>query len=131
MSYKTILVHVDHSKHTPQRIRIAADIALRENAHLTGVGMTGVSRYLLDSMRVPDNGAVLKTHVGFLRKQAEAALDQFEEIVRQMGVLSWERRLVDDEPAGGVSLEARYADLVVVSQTDNDEVLPGVMSDFP
>jgi len=45
--------------------------------------------------------------------------------------MSWEKRVVDDEPAGGISLEARYADLVVVSQTDNDEVLPGVMSDFP
>ena len=131
MSYKTILVHVDHSTHTPQRIRIAAEIALRENAHLTGLAMTGVSRYLLDSMRVPDNGAVLKTHVGFLRKQAESALDEYEKIVREMGVLSWERRLVDDEPAGGVSLEARYADLVVLGQTDTGEVLPAMMNDFP
>jgi nucleotide-binding universal stress UspA family protein len=131
MSYKTILVHVDDSRHAPQRIRIAAEIALRENAHLTGLGLTGVSRYLLDSMRVPDHGAVLKTHIGFLRKQAETALDRYEEIVRQMGVLSWERRLVDDEPAGGVSLEARYADLVVLGQTDGSEVLPALMSDFP
>lgn len=131
MSYKTILVHVDHSKHAPQRIRIAAEIALRENAHLTGLAMTGVSRYLLDSMRVPDDGAVLKTHIGYLRKQAEKALEQYEEIVRQMGVLSWERRIVDDEPAGGVSLEARYADLVVLGQTDTSEVLPAMMGDFP
>jgi nucleotide-binding universal stress UspA family protein len=131
MSYKTILVHVDHSKHAPQRIRIAADIALRENAHLTGLAMTGVSRYLLDSMRVPDNGAFLHTHIGYLRQQAAKALDQYEDIVRQMGVLSWERRLVDDEPAGGLSLEARYADLVVLGQTDTSEVLPAMISDFP
>jgi nucleotide-binding universal stress UspA family protein len=124
-------VHVDHSRHAPQRIRIAAEIALRENAHLTGIAMTGVSRYLLDSMRVPNEGAVLKTHIGFLKHQAEKALDQYEEIVRQMGVLSWERRLVDDEPAGGLSLEARYADLVVLGQTDTSEVLPAMMSDFP
>ena len=131
MSYKTILVHVDHSKHAPQRIRIAAEIALRENAHLTGLAMTGVSRYLLDTMRVPDDGTVLKTHVGFLRTQAEKALDHYEKIVRDMGVLSWEKRLVDDEPAGGVSLEARYADLVVLGQTDTGEVLPAMMDDFP
>jgi nucleotide-binding universal stress UspA family protein len=131
MSYKTILVHVDHSKHAPQRIRIAADIALRENAHLTGLAMTGVSRYLLDGMRVPDSGAFLQTHIGYLKQQATKALDQYEEIVRQMGVLSWARRLVDDEPAGGLSLEARYADLVVLGQTDTSEVLPATISDFP
>jgi len=130
MSYKTILVHVDHSRHAPQRIRIAADIALRENAHLTGLAMTGVSRYLLDSMRVPDNGAFLQTHIGYLKQEAAKALDQYEEIVRQMGVLSWERRLVDDEPAGGLSLEARYADLVVLGQTDTSEVLPAMISEF-
>ena len=131
MSYKSILVHVDHSRHAPQRIRIAAEIALRENAHLTGIAMTGVSRYLLDSMRVPDEGAVLGTHIGFLKQQAVKALEHYEQIVQQMGVLSWEKRLVDDEPAGGLSLEARYADLVVLGQTDTSEVLPAMMSDFP
>ena len=131
MSYKTIVVHVDHSGHAPQRIRIAAELALRDNAHLTGVAMTGISRYLLGSDSVNPQEPMLLTHFDYLREQAGGALEQFEQIVRQMGVLSWEKRLVDDEPAGGISLEARYADLVVVSQTDNDEVLPGVMSDFP
>lgn len=131
MSYKTILVHVDHSRHAPQRIRVAAEIALRDNAHLVGLAMTGVSRYLLDSDTVDQQEPVLLTHISALKKQAEQALEKYEELVRQMGVLSWERRLVDDEPAGGVSLEARYADLVVLGQTDTDEVLPAMMSDFP
>ena len=131
MSYKTILVHVDHSRHTPQRIRVAAEIALRDNAHLVGLAMTGVSRYLLDSDTVDQQEPVLLTHISALKKQAEQALEKYEQLVRQMGVLSWEKRLVDDEPAGGVSLEARYADLVVLGQTDTDEVLPAMMSDFP
>ena len=131
MSYKTILVHVDHSRHTPQRIRVAAEIALRDNAHLVGLAMTGVSRYLLDSDTVDQQEPVLLTHISALKKQAEQALEKYEELVRQMGVLSWEKRLVDDEPVGGVSLEARYADLVVLGQTDTDEVLPAMMSDFP
>ena len=131
MSYKTILVHVDHSAHTPERIRIAAEIALRDNAHLLGLAMTGVSRYLLDGDTADQQERVLQTHIGYLRKQAGQAQEKYEELVRQMGVLSWEGRLVDDEPAGGVSLEARYADLVVVGQTDTDEVLPAMMGDFP
>ena len=131
MSYKTILVQVDHSKHAPQRIRIAADIALRENAHLTGLATTGVSRYLLDSAVVARHEPVLITHLDALKRQAEQALRQFEDIMRQAGVLSWEARLVDDDPAGGLSLAARYADLVVLSQPDTEEVLPAMMGDFP
>src|SRR6476660_7303292 len=98
MSYKTILVHVDHSRHAPQRIRIAAELALRENAHLTGVAMTGISRYLLDSSSVDQQVQVLLTHFDYLREQAGRALEQYEQIVRQMGVMSWEKRVVDDEP---------------------------------
>ena len=131
MTYKTILVHVDQSRHAPQRIRIAAELALRDNAHLTGVAMTGISRYLLDGDAANQREPMLVTHLDYLGKQAEQALARYEEAVRRMGVLSWERRLIDDEPAGGLSLEARYADLVVVSQIDTREALPGIMSDFP
>jgi nucleotide-binding universal stress UspA family protein len=131
MSYKTIVVHVDRSRHAPQRLRIAAELALRDNAHLTGVAMTGISRYLLEGDVMNQHEPVLVTHLDYLRKQAEQALAQYEETVRRMGVLSWEKRLVNDEPAGGLSLEARYADLVVMSQTDTGESLPGIMSDFP
>lgn len=131
MTYKTILVHADQSRHAPQRIRVAAELALRDNAHLTGVAMTGVSRYLLDGDAATLKEPALITHMDYLRKGAEQALAQFEEIVRQIGVLSWEMRIVDDEPAGGVSLEARYADLVVLGQVDTQEVLPGLMADFP
>lgn len=131
MTYKTILVHVDQSRHAPQRIRIAAEIALRDNAHLTGVAMTGISRYLLEGDVVNQHEPMLVTHLDYLHKQADQALARYEEAVRRMGVLSWEKRLVDDEPAGGLSLEARYADLVVMGQIDTREALPGIMSDFP
>ena len=131
MTYKTILVHVDQSRHAPQRIRIAAGIALRDNAHLAGVAMTGVSRYLLEGDMANRNEPVLVTHLDYLQKQAQQALARYEEIVREMGVPSWEQRLVDDEAAGGISLEARYADLVVLGQVDAAETLPGLMTDFP
>lgn len=131
MTYKTILVHVDQSRHAPQRLRIAAEIALRDNAHLTGVAMTGISRYLLEGDVVNQHEPMLVTHLDYLHKQADQALARYEEAVRRMGVLSWEKRLIDDEPAGGLSLEARYADLVVMGQIDTREALPGIMSDFP
>lgn len=46
MPYKTILVHVDQSKHAATRIKIAAEIAMAENAHLIGAAMTGISRFI-------------------------------------------------------------------------------------
>ena len=54
MSYKTILVHVDHSPHCEARVRAAAAIALQQQAHLTGAAMLGgVTRTVLQSMTVP------------------------------------------------------------------------------
>ena len=55
MSFKTILVHVDESKHAEDCIRIASEIALAENAHLIGAAMTGVSRYLYRDQTITDN----------------------------------------------------------------------------
>jgi hypothetical protein len=41
MSFKTILVHVDQSKHASERIRIAGVIALENDAYLVGLALTG------------------------------------------------------------------------------------------
>ena len=50
MSYRTILVRVDESRHVEARIEIAANIAVTENAHLIGAAMTGVSRFLYETV---------------------------------------------------------------------------------
>jgi nucleotide-binding universal stress UspA family protein len=131
MSYKTILVHVDRSRHAEQRMRIAADLALRHDAHLIGAAATGLSRYIAATGGVNMQDPALTQHLDFLRRQADAALAGFETVMRAAGVPSWERQLVEDEPGGGISLLARYADLVLLSQTDLDEALPGIGSDFP
>jgi nucleotide-binding universal stress UspA family protein len=131
MSYKTILVHVDQSKHAAQRMRIAADLALRHKAHLIGAAATGMSRYVAATGGVNMQDPALTQYLAALRRQAEAALTQFEETARAAGVPSWERQLLEDDAGGGISLLARYADLVVLSQTDLDEALPGIGPDFP
>ena len=46
MSYKTILVHIDDTKHTQQRIQLAAELALQYQAHLIGVADTGAARFI-------------------------------------------------------------------------------------
>lgn len=131
MSYKTILVHVDQSRHLAQRVQLAASLALADDAHLVGVAMTGISRFVYEAGSINFQDPSLAHHLEFLRGRANTALDQFEALARQHGVPSFERRLVDDEAGGGISMQARYCDLVVIGQTDLDEPSPSVMPDFP
>lgn len=131
MAYKTILVHVDESTHASERIKIAAAIAMTENAHLIGTAMSGASRYLVQTRMLAELDPNLKTHLDFLRQRAMHGLRDFEAAVRKLGLPSFEKRLVDDEAGGGVCLQARYADLVVIGQNDPNEVSPVVLPDFP
>lgn len=130
MSYKSVLVHVDHSRHAPARTRIAAQIAMAEGAHLIGAAMSGVSRYLYQDGVVLSE-SVIAAQLRMMRERAEKSLDDFDAIARGQGALSFERRLVMDEPEGGLALQARYADLVVVSQPDLDEPDSTILSGLP
>lgn len=131
MSYKTILVHVDQSRHVGQLIRAAASIAIAENAHLIGVAMTGISRFAYKSGTAGMQDPSLEAHLQLLHGRANGALAQFELIARQMGVASLEKRLVEDDASGAISVQARYCDLVVLGQTDPQDPSPSVMPDFP
>lgn len=131
MTYQSILVHVDQSRNATERMRIAARIAIAEHAHLIGVAMTGVSRWMYanSAPMFADPGMVI--NLDMLRDKAQNALTEFEGIVKSMGVESYETRLVDDEAAGGLSMQARYSDLVVIGQTDLEDPSPSVTPDFP
>jgi nucleotide-binding universal stress UspA family protein len=131
MSYKTVLVHVDESTHASERIKIAAAIASAENAHLIGIATTGASRYLAQTRALTDMDPNLGEHLRFLRERAERGLQEFDATARKIGIASFEKRLVDDEAGGGICLQARYADLVVIGQSDPHEISPVVMPDFP
>jgi nucleotide-binding universal stress UspA family protein len=131
MSYKTILVHVDQSRHMAERVRLAILIALSEKAHLTGAATTGVSRFVYETDGVPPKDPTLAAHLDFLRERAGHALAEFETIVKPTGLGSFETRVLDDEAGSGISLQARYCDLLVIGQADPEEPAPGVMAMFP
>lgn len=135
MSYKTILVHVDESRHAEQRIRIAAAIAAQQKAHLVGAATSGVSPYVYQGGAVTAAAADTTTPLGFhltaLRGHARSALDKFEAIAATLNLDSYESALIDDEAGAGISLRARYSDLAVIGQFDPDERSPVVLSDFP
>jgi nucleotide-binding universal stress UspA family protein len=131
MSYKTILVDVDESRHVDARIAVAAHLANAENAHLIGAAMTGVSRFLYQSMAFKPADPSTAPYLERMQQRAHRALEKFDSIARGIGVASFERRLVDDEAAGGLSLQGRYADLVVIGQHDPDEPHPTINSYLP
>lgn len=131
MAYKTILVHVDDARNIDARIELAANLALAENAHLIGTAMTGISRFLFESVAPGTGMPSVEPYLKTLRERAQNALNKFESIAQRMGVPSFEKRLADDEAAGGIALQARYCDLVVLGQYDPDGTASSVYADLP
>lgn len=134
MSYKTILVHVDKSNTASKRIKLAAAIALNENAHLTGIGITGISLLIYQAGLINDNDPNLSTHLiaeqDILRESAKDALNDFTRIAQTMHVRSFDTQLVDDE-TDDFTRHARCNDLIVIGQTDPEEPSPAVTPTFP
>lgn len=129
--YKTILVHVDETARSAQRVEAASRLACQFDAHLVGAAMTGLSAFIFpggdSSMGMPP----IVFPIEELRNEANRALDGFDQAASSAGVNSYERRMVDDEPGYAMSIHARYSDLVVISQSAPDEFLPRLRSDFP
>lgn len=112
MPYKTILVHIDGSVQARDRIAVACRIAGTEQGHLVG---------LATHAPLPASG-----------QQVLAALARFETQARSANVSS-ERRLGQHDSAANLTLHARYADLVIVSQSnplDRDDTTNGQLPEY-
>lgn len=116
MAYQTVLVHLDVDPHCAARVACAARL-LAPGGMLVGAAMSGVSRLLYRSAPAPDSDRYLGLHLAFLRERASAALAAFDQQMSVAGMPASEGRLIDDEAAGGLALQARVADLVVLSQS--------------
>jgi nucleotide-binding universal stress UspA family protein len=131
MSYKSILVHVDQTTQSRERIRLAAAIADDEQAQLIGTAMTGISHLVFEEGAFNQHDPAFDHHLKKLRTYAEQSLENFTALVKETRVTSVETRLMDDDAVTGMTQQARYADLVVVGQFDPACGVPGVMADFP
>ena len=135
MSYKTILVHVDESKHLAKRVKVAAKIALHEKAHLIGIAVTGIPRSLRRPAVAGRDGSDMERYkaeyLETLRQRANDALENFDTLVREIGVTSYEKRLMDDEAAAAISRQSLSVDLIVLGQSNKDDLSLTAMVDFP
>lgn len=127
MPYKTLLLHVDPTPRSAQRSLLAARLAAVHGAHLIGAAMTGISRHVFAGGGFDAADPVFSHHLDQLRTQARTALHSFEAAVVAAGTGSFEARVVDDDAAGGLALQARYADLCILGQFDPDSSAPGAL----
>lgn len=131
MSYKTILVHVDDARNAQTRIELAAKLAMAEQAHLIGTAVTGVSRFLYETVATDASDPNVSPYLDTLRQRAKQTLIPFEDIAKRCGVVSTENRLTDDDALNGLSVHARYSDLIVLGQYDPDGNAPSSYANLP
>ncbi|WP_161630570.1 universal stress protein [Pseudoduganella violaceinigra] len=129
MSYRTIVVHADRAANTEARIALAAALAQREDAHLVGAAMTGMPRSMLAGRGYEASGAFLADYLRRAEGRVQEALEEFKGIAARLGVPSYEARSSNDDEYAGLCMQARYADLLVLGQTNRagageDSLLP-------
>ncbi len=130
MSYRTIVVHVDESRHAPKRIGLAARLAGEHDAHLVGVAVTGISREVFPHGYHTRPGSLEASYFEPLHEAASRALEAFGVLAAEAGV-SYEKRLVCDLASEALARIGRFADLVVASQDDPSEALADTIGRIP
>jgi len=120
MSYKTILVHCDASSKVEHRLGVAVDLARRHCAHLVGVHVlqpVDIPAIFDTTMPTADVYAAYEAAAETDMQRAAAA---FGRAIKGTD-LSTEWRLPRGYPEPELTLQARYADLLVLGQTEPDD----------
>lgn len=98
MSYKTLTVYLDDSPWLVPTLTLAADIALAQDAHVTGMA-AGRGR----------------------ADQPPETFQVFSSVMQRAGVASFETRLLYGDPASSLSLSGCYHDLIVLGPRPKDD----------
>jgi len=127
MEYRSILVHLDAGKTVPQRLEVAIALAQAHDAHLTCL-------YAVDATPIPaaavEAGQVLiEAHARMLADMRRSARAAYDDLARRSGYAKLEWRQSEAGALQAVSLHARYADLVVIGQK-NEQWPSGVGREF-
>ena len=125
MSYKTILVHCDANPRLSQRLDVAVDLAQRYAAHLVGAHMQA-------PMDIPAfSGGVMPmpmydffaAYEASAKAEHDTAAAAFTKAIKGTHLPS-EWRVAKGYPENELVIQARYADLLVVGQTDPEGESP-------
>jgi nucleotide-binding universal stress UspA family protein len=130
---KDILVHLDEGPHSAMRLKVAVALAQRHQAHLTGIFVLDLpGSDLFYGAGMPYAGGGMTEMVNSLRagfsSRADTVGQQFQEAVRLQG-LEGEWRVVEGDTISLLALHARYADLTILGQPNQDEPYKGPTAD--
>lgn len=120
MSLKAILVHLDHSARSEQRLELAITLANRHQAHLTGYYSSAKPLRILSQggFTADDMQEIFRCKTSEADIQAEW-IDSAE--VDPLGLTLVEKLI----------LHSYYADLIIVGQLERDKGEAGLPNDFP
>jgi len=121
MAYKTIIVLMNESENVHSCVEAAATIAKEEDAHLIGVAITGITRFLKETVTVDKDNPHIVPFINVLRKRAYQSLEKFDAIASETGVKSLETRTVDNPFAQDAGLLGACCDLLVLGQIDAND----------
>lgn len=118
MTYRSLLVLLDHDPLCAARTRAAMQLAARLDCHLVGVAPTG----LIDLPLSPGAASSLMDLAALawdtLRDRAEEATQTFRDACRAAGVKSFEAVVDECEAAPSLVRHAHCSDLTIVTQAD-------------
>ena len=118
MSYRSLLVLIDHTTYSAARTRCAMQLAKALDCHLVGLAPTD----LVDLPAAPKAAASLNEYAALvwdaLRDQAERAADSFRDACRAAGVKSFEVVVDEANKAGSLVRHARCSDLTILTQAE-------------
>lgn len=123
--YKTIILHADSSRNAATRLQLAAMLAEQQQAHLVCSATTGISRYVYRGHDPLPHSVQRADLAQLATARAREVLMAHAKLADAAGVSSFEERLVNDDPHGGLVLQSRYADLLILGQADRDDPLTG------
>ncbi len=119
MAYKDILVHMDNTPLCRLRLQLAAKLAQEQDAHLIALNVR--TKPVLPQYIVSQYGSQIeRVRDSYNDEAAREARAAFDAIQTAHGVTT-EWRDVEGSLVDTVSLHARYADITIIGQTENDE----------
>jgi len=122
MAYKDLLVHLDATKACAKRIDAAIALAVAHDAHLTALCPV-VTPSLPGYVAVNLPPEIIENQRQMIERQAETVAQGFRDKVARSDVRSDVRleHCLDIDVAFTIGVHARYADLVILGQSDPQE----------
>jgi nucleotide-binding universal stress UspA family protein len=119
--YKTLLVPVDDRPRSRRSIEIACRIAEQFEANVVGLFVEPPTEIPGVVFAEGAATALADLQRKMVQELADGAKRRFDEGIKASGFRSGEWRVAGGDPAEAVALHARYADLVIINQTNEEQ----------